>query len=371
MNDKNEKVAIIHDWLVTYRGGEKVLEAISELYPNAPIYTLFYNASKMPENLKQRQIIFPKWLNRFRFIRKFLLPILPSMIESFDLSEYTLIISSSSCVAKGVIPNPDSKHLCYLHSPMRYIWDQRFIYFNFARKFPLLSLFINKTLNNLRIWDSISNHRVDKFLSNSDFVGKRVKKYYHRTSSTLHPPINLKRINEKLAQIQIKKENYYIILGALVSYKRFDLAIEAFNKNKKELLILGSGPELKNLRKTANSNIKFYEKLEDKEVYKHLSSAKALIFPGTEDFGMTAIESFACGTPVIAHKSGGALDYIQDSINGLFFEESTSENLNKAIEIFEKIIFSESEIKKTAKRFSKEQFQEKMRQEVRNLLDRE
>lgn len=372
MEEKKLKIAIVHDWLVTFRGGEKTLEAISELYPEAPIYTLFYDKNSLPTQWSKKKIITRQGLNRLRFMRKILLPFLPSAIESLDLQEYDLLISSSSCVAKGLIPSPQAKHICYLHSPMRYIWDQKSIYFKNLLRVPLLGFFTSQVLSFLRLWDSTSNHRIDKFLSNSNFVRQRVRRYYRRSSQILPPPVDIKKINQmQKNRPSPSQEDYYLILGAIVSYKNFDLAIETFNHNQKKLFVIGSGPELKSLKSKAKRNISFLGQRRDDEVIQYLSHAKALIFPGTEDFGITAIEAFACGTPVLAHKSGGALDFLEEGVNGIFFKDSNSESLERSLQTFEKAQFHKETIKKTANKYSKENFQKHFQEHVKALIKSE
>lgn len=365
---KTLKVAIIHDWLISYRGGEKVLESICELYPEAPIYTLFYDKKKLPKSLTSKNIIYPKRLNSFRLIRKFLLPLLPQFIEEFDLTGYDLIISSSSCVAKGIIPDPSAKHICYIHSPMRYIWDQRGFYFSSLSKLPVLNFLLSFFLKNLRLWDTTSSHRVDLFLSNSSFVQKRVKRYYRRDSEVLFPSPNMDKIKISLTDNSLSKESYFLVLGALVPYKNFKLAIETFNEINKTLWVVGEGPESKGLKKLAKTNIIFKGHLPSHELYKSLAGAKALIFPGTEDFGLTAVESFALGTPVIAHKSGGALDFIEEEKNGIFFKEKTTKSLLEAITRYEKLEFNKEIVKKTSLKFSKENFQNSFRNSIEKLM---
>lgn len=371
MDINQDKVAIIHDWLVTFRGGEKVLEVISELYPQAPIYTLFFNKNSIPATLKNKKIIYPNGFNKLQRFRKILLPVLPQTIESFNLDNFDLIISSSSCVAKGILANPKAKHISYVHSPMRYIWDQRHIYFKLLNKIPILNIFIQKMLKDLRIWDSLSSQRVDLFIANSNFVKSRIRKYYGRSSEVIPPPINLDRINALLSNsITVKDKNYYITVGAFVSYKRFDLAIKTFNQMNKTLYVVGNGPEYKNLKQISTQNISIKRNQSDKTLISLIVNARALIFPGTEDFGMTAIEAFACGTPVIAHKSGGALDFIEENINGMFFDHQTEKSLAETITNFEQKEFDGKKIKESAKKYSKEIFKSSFKQRVETLLSK-
>lgn len=360
------KVAIVHDWLVSYRGGEKVLEHICELYPNAPIYTLFYDKKKLPPSLTQRKIIYPKLLNRFRFIRKLLLPILPSVIEAFPLWDYDLIISTSSCVAKGAIGGPYTKHLSYIHSPMRYIWDQRDEYFHKLFKLPFLAEYLHYLLSQLRVWDVVSSARVDVLIANSSFVQKRISRYYQQNSSIIHPPIAFDLFN--ISSQHVGNE-YYLVAGAFVTYKRFDLAIKACQKLGKRLVVAGSGPCLRSLQQLATTSLVQFKVSPDASQWLDLlQNAKALIFPGVEDFGMVAIEAMACGTPVIAYKAGGALDYISPLHSGIFFTEPSETSLAAAISEFETLKFERLKVRTYAERFDKKHFLQKFKHHIDQLI---
>ena len=368
MQDK--KVALVHDWLVSYRGGEKVLEALSELYPDAPIYTLFYNPKKIPAFLRNKQIIYPRRLNKFRWLRKLMLPFLPSQIESLEIRGFDLVISTSSCVAKGIILDPQTKHLCYMHSPMRYIWDQRQNYFARFSKIPIVSTVLHFLLARLRVWDFISAQRVDVFLANSNFVAKRIQNFYRRDSFVVHPPVDVGKFSERRS-IQTKRQDFYLAAVAFVPYKRFDLVISAFNKSGKKLVIAGDGPLREKLRSQAYQNIRFVISPPDEELISLMQQAKAFIFPMVEDFGIVGVEALAAGLPVIALKKGGVLDFIEEGRNGIYFLEQTPESLNDSVERFETITFDHELIRQSAERFSKFEFHKKIRAEVLRLLSRE
>lgn len=359
------RVAYVHDWLVTYRGGEKVLEALLELYPEAPVYTLFYSASAMPESIRRRSIHVPKWLNRLKLLRKALLPLLPAAIEALPLEDYDLVISTSSCVAKGVIVGPDAKHLCYIHSPMRYIWDQRQHYLNRKRSFSPKEFLIHLLSQRLRMWDAGSNHGVDRFVANSSFVAKRLQRYYGREARVIHPPVDLERFFPR--EKPLNKGNYFLVAGAFVAYKRFDLAIEACERLGLRLKVLGSGPEEKRLRKFAGTHTEFVIKPNAEEWVKLFQGAKALIFPAIEDFGITAIEALASHTPLIALKAGGALDFVEEGHTGVFFEEQTTESLIAALQGFDALSFEGDKLEAFAQRFSKKAFLENIRRELNAL----
>ena len=359
------RVAYVHDWLVTYRGGEKVLEALLELYPEAPVYTLFYSPSAMPESIRRRTIHVPKWLNRLKLLRKALLPLLPSAIESLPLEDYDLVISTSSCVAKGVMVGPHAKHLCYMHSPMRYIWDQRQHYLNRNRSFSPKEFLIHVLSQRLRIWDVSSNNQIDSFIANSSFVARRIARYYGRPAKVIHPPVELERFFPLVAKVT--KGDYFLVAGAFVAYKRFDLAISACEQLGFKLKVVGSGPEEKRLRKVAGSNTEFVIKPNGDDWVKLFQGAKALLLPGIEDFGITAIEALAAQTPLIALKAGGAIDFVEEGRTGLFFEQPTLESLKAAILQFDKLEFNADTLTTFAKRFSKKSFLEKIRQELNAL----
>ena len=359
------KVAIVHDWLVSYRGGEKVLEAICELYPNAPIYTLFYDPKKLPPSLTRKDIRYSKKLNFFRRVRKLLLPLLPFFVESISLSDYDLIISTSSCVAKGIIPGPNTKHLSYVHSPMRYIWDQQKDYLSTKQYLPGMVWVIRYLCYRLRMWDTMSSCRVDYFVANSHFVSKRIEKYYRRRSEVIHPPINLSFFSDLTPP---KRRNYFLIAGAFVPYKKFDLAIKACETLGRRLIVAGKGEEEERLKKISGPHTEFHIEPNDAEWKKLLSGADALIFPGVEDFGMIAVEAMACGTPVIAFKKGGALDFIKPGISGCFFTEQTPESLQETLLKFSLNDYDHNDIIHYAKNFSKERFTQKFQRAVDQLL---
>ncbi len=364
---KKLRVALVHDWLVSYRGGEKVLESIVKLFPDAPIYTLFYNRSQIPEIFHKRKIVYPKGLNTFQKFRKILLPFLPSAIEAIDLKGYDLIVSTSSCVAKGIIPPLNAKHLCYIHSPMRYIWDQRSEYFRSLNELPLAPMFLNYMLSQLRVWDVSSSNRVDSFVANSQFVKQRVSKYYRRDSTVIHPPVFLDSFYKEKTTFK-DKENFFLVAGAFVPYKRFDLAIEACNQLNIRLVVAGSGPCERYLRSVAGEKTEFVISPSNEELAQLLKKAQALLFPGVEDFGILSIEAMASGTPVIALKEGGSLDYVVPSVNGLFFSEQTTEGLIEVLRMFKIEKFDLKQIVKSTERFSEARFLTEMQNEIRRTL---
>jgi len=362
------RVAFVHDWLVSYRGGEKVLEALLSLYPEAPVFTLFYDAKAMPATINQRRIIYPKWLAPCRRLRKALLPILPTVAESFDLTGYDLIISTSSCVAKGVIPPPGAKHICYLHSPMRYIWDQQQEYIDAMKWLPGAGLAIKLISPYLRRWDVKSAARVDRFIVNSHFVGERVRDYYHRDSTVIHPPIDVERFSKTGAPAPGKAGGYFLAAGAFVPYKRLDLAITACEELGKKLIVAGAGPLAARLQRLANGNTAITLAPDDEHWVKLLQGADALIFPGVEDFGMVPIEAMASGTPVIAFRRGGALDYVQPGETGEFFDAQEKNALIKVLTTYDPGRYDREKLLHFADRFRPEHFLMRMREEIAALM---
>lgn len=357
------KVAIIHDWLTGMRGGELVLDSLLKIYPDAEIFTLIYNKGTLNERIENRKIHtaftnnLPFKANKYRSY----LPFFPMAIETLDLRGFDLIISSSHCVAKGIIPPPNAIHISYVHSPMRYVWDLYYDYF--PAKSGLKFFIIQAISNYLRSWDVTSAHRVDQFTCNSKFIAKRIQKYYSRDSVVIHPPC----LPEGYKVIDEKKEDFYLIVSAFAPYKRIDLAIEAFRQNGKRLVIIGGGQDEKKLKQSVPTNIEFLGGMPRAEIVEYYKKARAFIFPGLEDFGITPVESQGYCTPVIAFGEGGALETIVDGKTGVFFPEQTVESLNSAISRFEKLSFKTQDFQKSINRFTEEKFIN----EIKNQVDRQ
>ena len=350
------KVALVHDMLTQYGGGEKVLKALSEKYPDAPIFTLIYD-EKTLGHIFPKERINTSFLQKMPFSKekyKWYLPLMPHATENLDLNNFDLIISSSSAFAKGVITNPKAIHICYCHTHTRYLWidSQEYIrnlkYNEFIKK--LISLFLTR----LRLWDILSVNRVDKFIANSNNVKHRIKKYYGRNSKVIYPPVET---NDFF--ISKEKGNYFLAGGRLVPYKKFDLIVEAFNKLNIPLKIFGVGPEMEKLRRKANENIEFLGFTTEKEKTELYSKAQAFIHPQEEDFGITLVESMASGTPVIAYREGGSKESLAD-IAGEFFHEQTWESIADKIVNFNKNKYNSELIKKEAERFNVQEFKRRM-----------
>ena len=358
------KVVILHDWLTGFRGGERVLEAICEMYPDAPIYTLIHDKGSLPESIESREIV-TSFLNSIPGIYKNYRKFLPLMPLAADLMKIThecdLIISSSHCVIKGVKKPKGAKHICYIHSPMRYIYDQFENYFgNASLPVKIVAHLIRPYLS---WWDRKSNKNVDLFLPNSKFVEKRIFKYYGEKTPTkvVYPFVDL--IDFKEIQLNPpKKEDFYLMVTAFAPNKRVDLAISAFNKLGHTLKIIGGGSEdeIHHLQTNANSNIEFLGKVSREEVISHYARAKAFIFPGVEDFGITPLESMAAGTPIIAFRAGGVLETLTDK-TATFFDEPARESLIQAINKHEDKRIEDLHAR--AEEFSKETF-------IKNLTEK-
>ncbi len=352
---KPRKVALVHDWLNGMRGGEKVLEIITEIFPGSEIFTLFLDEDRISRKLLDHDI-HTSFVQKLPFCKKryrSYLPFFPRAIEKFDLSEFDFVISTSHCVAKGAVPAEGALHICYCFSPMRYVW--RFYDQYFGRN-PIKNLFIKPTLRRIRKWDYESCSRVNHFVAISKNVAGRIKEFYSRDADVIFPPVNTGFFTPGKNR---ENEDYFLIISALVPYKRIDLAVGAFNELGLPLRIIGRGPELKKLKMIAAKNITFHGWVSDEEVRENYRNCRALIFPGEEDFGLTPIEANACGTPVIAYGKGGVLESIIDDKTGMFFDKQTVESLIFAVRNFEKMDFDPQICREQSLRFDTEVFRKK------------
>jgi len=369
---KNMKIAIVHDWLTGMRGGEYCLEVFCELFPDATIFTLLHkkgSVSKRIEAMKIKTSFIQKLPCSLKRYRNYL-PLFAKAIESFDLSRFDLVLSSSHCVAKGVRLPKEALHICYCHTPMRYAWlffDEYFGNMSFFKK-----MLISRVTRNLKAWDIKSNETVDFFIANSDNVRDRIKRFYKRDADTIYPPVST-----GVFELSQKSDGFYLIISALVPYKRIDIAIRAFNENRKRLLVVGTGNCDKELRKIAKENIEFLGWASDEDLLKYYQRCKALIFPGEEDFGIVPLEAQACGKPVIAYAKGGALETIipidksgSSNPTGVFFYDHTPEALIEAVEYFEgnEEKLNPSAIREHSLRFDREIFKEKIKKYIEDKI---
>ncbi|VXC91788.1 Glycosyltransferase involved in cell wall bisynthesis [Oceanicaulis sp. 350] len=359
------RVALIHYWLVGMRGGEKVLEALCRMFPDADIFTHVYDPDAVSDTIRRHKVIETS-IAKLPFARKryqAYLPFMPGALERLDLSGYDLVISSEAGPAKGVIVPPNTVHICYCHSPMRYLWDQQHIYREGAGFAPRLAMDLFGA--GLRQWDVTSAARVDHFIANSNHVAKRIEKYWRREASVVHPPVAV----EDFSPVPDSElGDFYLMAGELRSYKRPDLAVEAFNRLGKPLVVIGGADSWgKKLEQRAKSNIKFLGKVPFEVLKDHMARCKALVFPGEEDFGIIPVEAQASGRPVIAFGRGGARDTVVDGETGLLFDEQSIESLIAAIERFETLKsdrLDPQRIRHHARSFSEENFRKGLLQEI-------
>ncbi|MEQ8352647.1 MAG: glycosyltransferase [Leptospiraceae bacterium] len=362
-----KRVAVIHDWLTGMRGGEVVLEAILEQFPDAELFTLLHVPGSCSELIEKRPI-HTSFIQKFPFKKKLYrhyLPFFPTAIEEFDFHGFDLVISSSHCVAKSVIVPPDVAHVSFVHSPMRYVWDMYRQYF--PGKGLVQKLLIPFFANYLRTWDAASAHRVDDYMSNSAFVANRIRRFYGRSATVVHPPCleiapRAKDIPDPEGS---QREDFYLVLSALVPYKRIDLAVQAFNDSGRKLVIAGRGPEEKKLRAMASPNIQFMGHVEHSEIRELYSRARGLIFPGVEDFGIVPVEAQAAGCPILALGRGGALETVVNNRTGVFFSEETSASLNEAVSRRESIRFRTADFANSTARFTLAAFQQGLAASIR------
>ncbi len=358
------KVALVHDWLTGMRGGEKVLESLCEIFPDADIYTLVHIKGSVSPVIEGHKI-FTSFIQKLPAVKKkyrYYLSLMPKAIEQFNLNNYDLVVSSSHCVAKGVKVKRDSLHICYCHTPMRYIWDMYDQYFGKKKSNILVRIVMSVFVSYLRKWDILTVSRVDYFIANSKNVGKRIEHHYHRESAVIYPPVDVAKFNnDRIA------EDFYLIVSAFAPYKRIDLAIEAFNVLGYSLKIIGVGQEEKRLKKIAKSNIEFLGWKSDEELEDYYCRSKALIFPGEEDFGIVPVEAMAAGRPVIAYAKGGVLETVINEKTGIFFHPQTALGLIEGIRKFIEIEkgFDSKSICRCAQKFGRERF----KKEIKEFID--
>ena len=357
------RVAIVHDYLNQYGGAERVLEALKELYPAAPVYTSIYDAEAMPAFYRDWEIKtsfmqqLPGWRKHFR--RYFLL--YPSAFEQFDLSGYELILSSSSAYAKGVIPHPRAKHLCYCHTPMRFAWRTD-SYIEREQIAGVQAAILPLALTYLRTWDVVSSARVDRFVANSQEVAGRIARYYGREAAIVPPPVDLPPFAPTTPQA------FYLTGGRLIPYKRLDLVIEAFNHLRLPLKIFGDGRDRLRLEALAGPTIEFVGRVDETERQALFAACQAFIFPGEEDFGITPLEAMAGGRPVIAYAAGGALETVIEGLNGRFFYRQTAADLAYAVAASRHDTYDPILIRQHAERFGRAVFLRNLRDEIDNLF---
>jgi len=350
------RAAIVHYWLLNWRGGEKVLESLCRLLPDADIFTLFYDPATASPEIRRHKVT-ASFLNPLRRHYRRLLPVMPLALEQFDLRDYELVISSESGPAKGVLTSSGARHICYCHTPMRYLWDLYPAYLNEwspAWKRALMAPFSSY----LRLWDFASAARVDEFVANSEHVRRRIRKAWRRESRVIYPPVAVETFYWRPA------DDYFLVVSELVPYKRIDLAVRSFSGLRLPLRIVGDGPEFRRLRHMAGPNIEFRGRVSDEELRELVAGCRALVVPGEEDFGMTPVEALASGKPVIALGRGGSLESVPvaDPLGGVFFDAPNEASLAAAVRRFEEVEAQvrPRELQAWAAQFSEERFLARM-----------
>lgn len=371
------KVALVHELLTMKGGAEQVLKVLSEMFPDAPIYTLLYDEKKLGDwfpnervrtSFVQPNLLFGRWqLNHHLYLSEF-----SKAVEAWDFLDYDVVISSSSAFAHGILTNVKPKHISYIHSPARYLWDRTHDVLNRAGKGPLGWMkrrMLERTFHKLREWDSEAAERADVLLAASKEVQRRIQLYWRRESQVIYPPIDPFWIESAKSQVPSTKEgDYFFIASTLVPYKRVDLAIEAANQLQIPLKIAGDGPDKARLQKIAGPNVEFVG-FKNKEDLAHLyAGAKATLFVGDEDFGIVPLESMACGTPVIGMRKGGALETIIEGKTGTFFDAPTAESLASAMATFDASKFSAEVCHDHTKQFSRKEFEKNIRDVIQNIM---
>ncbi len=361
------RVAVIHYWLVGMRGGEKVLEEILRIYPQADIFSHVVDPERISPAIARHRIT-ETFIGRLpgarRHYQKYL-GLMPRALEELDLRGYDLIISSESGPSKGVIAPPGSTHICYVHTPMRYIWDH---YPDYAARLGGVGrAYFSRLAHRLRQWDVTTAARVDRFVANSSLVAGRVSRYYGREADIVHPPVDLEAY--RLPAVARPRE-YFLFVSELVRYKRADLVIEAFRHLNKPLIVVGDGEECRRLEKSLPANVRMLGRVPFGDLPGLYQGARALIFPAEEDFGIVPVEAMACGTPVIAYRRGGALDSVVDGQTGLFFDRQEPEALCQAVRRFEALEtrFQPETIARYAQKFSAARFRGQFEAVVHSAL---
>ncbi|MBI2453455.1 glycosyltransferase [Candidatus Peregrinibacteria bacterium] len=350
---KDLKIAIVCDWLTNFGGAERVIFSLHRLFPDAPIYTSLFNETSMKPFCDTKIYIssFQK-LPFFKRYHQFFIHFMPHIFENFDLSAYDIVISSCHSCSKGIITKPRTLHICYCHSPTRYLWDHWQEYIHQYRLPKLVERCFMKSMHRLRIWDRFAADRVDAYVANSRFVADRIHKFYRKKSHVIHPPLEIERFSPSK-----NIGDFFLAAGRLVPYKRFDLLVEVFNNNGFKLKICGDGYQYGALKREAKDTIEFLGNVSDDTLKDLMSQCRAFLFPQCEDFGIAPLEAMASGRPVIAYRAGGALETVIDEKTGIFFDAQTPESFNDALQRFEKMSFDPKAIRRHAEGFSEKRFQ--------------
>lgn len=361
------RIAIVHDYLAQAGGAERVVEAMHDLYPEAPVYTSVYDAEHTFPSFKTMDVR-TSFLQRLAFARsskfhKLALPLFPTAFEHFDMTGYDVVLSSTTGFAKGVITGPETCHVCYCHTPARFAWryHEYVAQGGYGKVAKYLLPFL---IQRLRAWDYGSAQRVDFFISNSYNVARRVQKFYGKHSEVLHPPVSVNRFSV----LPKPSADYYLVVSRLVGYKRVDLAVEACTKLGVPLKVVGSGPDLLRLKQMAGPKVEFLGRLKDDEVVSLFGNCRAFLFPGEEDFGISPLEAMASGRPVVAYGAGGALETVIDGVTGVHFREATASSMIEAIERLERLELDPAALRAHAGRFDVSEFQKSLKEIVERCV---
>jgi len=363
------KTALVHDYLAQAGGAERVAAAFHTLFPDAPLYTSVYDpAATLPSfaEMEIRTSFLQRWPFSSRRFHKLALPYYPAAFERFNFSGYDLVLSSSSSFAKGIITPPETCHVCYCHTPSRFVWRQQ-EYLAQTRSVRAASSLVSAFVNSMRSWDVESAQRVDYFVANSYNVARRIRKFYRRdVAAVIYPPVETTKF-QPVSPAEVG--DHFLVVSRLLSYKRLDLAVEACTRRNLPLRVVGIGPDLARLKRKAGPTIQFLGRLSDEQVTRELARCKALIFPGEEDFGMTPVECMASGRPVIAYGAGGALETVIDQETGLFFPEQTVDSLVHALEEMDSHCFDPAALQARASCFDTSVFEQQMLALVAEALE--
>ncbi|MDD3487296.1 MAG: glycosyltransferase [Candidatus Moranbacteria bacterium] len=371
------RVALVHDFLNQYGGAERVLEALTEIFPDAPIYTLLYDPVKMRGKFKGKDIqtsFLQKFLKFLKKRPKWLLPFLPTAPETFNLRDFDLVISSSGAWSKGIIVKPKTVHVCYCHSPMRFVWDWNEKYLSDQNLGRSRKLFARLLLNYVRIWDKAAADRPDFFIANSKYTAARIRKYYGRESVVVYPPVEIKDLEPKspIGDLGSMREKFFLIVSRLSPYKKIEVAIEAMNKLNLPLTVIGEGEKkyVKYLKSVAGPKTKILGWKSDGKTREHMAGCRAFVFPGEDDFGITPVEAMSFGKPVIALRRGGARETVVESETGEFFDDPVIESLADAVRRFvrKESEYDAQKIRIHAEKFSKERFIEEIKREIEDIM---
>ncbi len=354
------RVAIVHDWLPLYGGAERVLEQVLNVFPEADIFSIVDFIAADERGFLRNKPVTTSFVQRLPWARtryRSYLPLMPIAVEQFDLASYDLVISSSYAVAKGVITGPEQLHICYCHSPVRYAWDLEREYLRSAGlDRGIRGLLARALLHYIRIWDVRTVHGVDHFIANSKFVGGRIRKFYARTSTVIHPPVDTERFRPVG-----ERNDYYLTASRFVPYKKIDVIVEAFARMPaRTLVVVGDGPDFKKIKGRAGENVKMLGALPHGKLVDLMQRARAFVFAAKEDFGIVPVEAQACGTPVIAFGEGGVTESVLDGETGIFFDEQTPQSIVAAVEEFERLEFDPAVIRAHAERFAPARFRREL-----------